>query len=116
MIANNCLQINIIKLQLFQAAIERIRYVFDVCDDFGRHKQLLPRYFTLFQGNADLLLGVIDLGCIKMVVAQVQRSLDCVYEGTIDAAIVGALVPGSPSWGKLLAEMACLLQGGHLLP
>ena len=96
--STNCLQINIVKLQLFQAGIERIRYVFDVRDDFCSHKQPLPWDFTLFQGDADFLLGVINLGCIKMVVAQVQRSLDGVYEGTIDAAIIGALVPGSPSW------------------
>lgn len=67
--STNYLQINIVKLQLFQARIERIRYVLDVRDDFCSHKQLLPGDFTLFQGDADLLLGVINLGGIKMVVA-----------------------------------------------
>ena len=93
----HCLQVNIVKLQLFQACIDRIRYVFDVRDDFCRYEQLLPRYFTLLHGDADLFLRVVDLGCIKMVVAQFQRSLGCVYENPIDAAIIGALVPGSPS-------------------
>lgn len=91
------LQVNVVQLKPFQACVNGLGNISYVCHDFRRHKQLLPGHFTILDSKTYLLLGVVDLGAIKVVVSKLDGSLDRVDEGAINTLVLTSFVPGSPS-------------------
>ena len=60
----SCLQVNVVQLKPLQAIVNGSRYVLDIRDDLGRHEEFFSSHFALFDGMADLVLGIVDLGSI----------------------------------------------------
>ena len=87
------LQVNVFQLKPLQAVFNGGRYVLDIRVDLCRHEEFFSSHLALLDRMADLLLSIVDLGGIQMIVPQFDGGLDGVDESTIDAAVVGALVP-----------------------
>jgi hypothetical protein len=68
--------------------------VVDVGDDFGRHKEFFSRDAGFADRQAELLLGVVDFGAIKVAEADTDRLFDGVDGGAVDGVEVGSLEEG----------------------
>lgn len=59
-VGGESIQINIVKLEFLQRGFYCVLYVFDVSDDFGRHKQLSTLYAAFLDCFTQFPLGIVD--------------------------------------------------------
>lgn len=71
------LQVNIVKLELFEALINRFRDIRNVRHHLGRHEEVLARHTTLFDRHAQFGLSAVDLCAVQVQVSQLDCILDC---------------------------------------
>lgn len=72
------LQINIVKLELFEALINCFRNIRDVRHHLGRHEEVLARHTTLFDRHPHFGLSAVNLCPVQMEVSQLDCIFDCI--------------------------------------
>ena len=89
------LQINVIYAQFLQTRVQRRREVSDVGQHFGHDVEFLARNPGLLDRSTELSLGLVDLGAIEVVVAEIDGHFGAVDACLVELRFVASLIPGS---------------------
>ena len=91
----NQIQVDIVQLQLLEAFINGVGYVRYIGDDFCRHEELGSFNLAFFDSNAHFRLCVVYFGIVKVIIAELDGSINAIYGLPVDAASSG-FVPSGP--------------------
>jgi hypothetical protein len=71
-----------------------VRDVFDVVDHFGGDEEVFAFDVRFFNRDAELGLGVVELGAVEVCVAEFDGLPDCVDRAAVDGIEVAAFEEG----------------------
>ena len=83
-----------VRLELLQTRLQRIRNIGNVTDDFGDNVQLVSSRSRVFDRGTQFGLRFVDFGAIQMIISQFDGRFSAIDAGLVDLTLVTSLIPG----------------------